>query len=73
MGKNMTFSLTCVICDAGMDVPSHRQAIQLGWVELYHEPEGFSWTCTGVCPACVAEGYDVDTDDQMPLFGKETT
>lgn len=46
------FVLTCLECDADNDLDSLEAAAEAGWVRLYHDPTGVSWTAVGRCPEC---------------------
>ena len=46
------FSLTCLECDAGMEIVSYDQALSNGWTGISYDPDGLAWNCFGLCPAC---------------------
>ena len=49
---DLTFSLSCVECDAGMEVVCYDQALAEGWTEIVSDPGGLTWTYLGLCPGC---------------------
>jgi len=55
MAKAEPFSLSCLDCDAGMEIDSREEAILLGWTGINAYPEGVGYTHLGSCPECVME------------------
>ena len=53
--KPVPFSLSCMDCDAGMDIGSREEAILSGWTNVSEDDDpdgGFWWTWLGLCPDC---------------------
>lgn len=56
--RSEPFSLSCVGCDAGMEITSLVMAWVTGWARLENDEvdDGMWWTHLGWCPECQAEG-----------------
>lgn len=47
-----TFSLTCLHCDAGMNIESFDEAIKKGWVDIVEAFDFPEANYMGLCPDC---------------------
>lgn len=52
---DLLFSLTCALCDAGIDIGSFDEAVQAGWREIIRDSRGPAWNYIGLCPECQSE------------------
>lgn len=49
---DVTFTLTCSDCDAGMNIESEEQALAEGWTGIDYAPELPMANYCGHCPDC---------------------
>ena len=51
--RGMCEAIECALCDAQAD--SINEAQDLGWEDIFPDPEGSSWNYLGFCPDCAKE------------------
>jgi hypothetical protein len=49
---DVVFSLVCEHCDAGMEIETYEDAMNLGWSEISYEPDCPMANFIGLCPEC---------------------
>jgi hypothetical protein len=52
--SELPFSLICVECDAGADIPTRERAEREGWTGITDDAYGLSHNQVGLCPDCAS-------------------
>jgi len=58
--RQLPFTLTCAVCDAGTEIRSQAEALAAGWSDITFAPDLPMANYVALCPVCRAEEEAAD-------------